>query len=105
MLRATIVKFAMDAAEQIKDPDIGECFDWDPSYVMVGQWCEELGWVSVELRVLLDQIDALLDQLSDDHAAWSDEAINTHPFWQQVRAVAREAICLMPEEPWTSQLT
>jgi hypothetical protein len=102
LLRGTAEKLAMDAGDQIEDPEIGECFDWDPSYEMSSE-CADFGWISAELRALLDRIDDLLNQLSDDRAAWSDEAIITHPLWEQVRRVAREVVPLMPGEPWASQ--
>jgi hypothetical protein len=99
LLRSTAEKFAMEPGDQIKDPDIDECFDWDPSYAM-SERCEDLGWISAELRKRLDGIQELLSQLSNDRAAWSDEAIITNPLWEQVRRVSRETVPLMPKEPW-----
>jgi len=99
LLRSTTEKLAMEPADQIKDPEIDECFDWDPSYEM-SERCEQLGWISAELRRRLDKIEQLLGQLSSDRSAWSDEAITTYPLWEQVRLESREAIPLMPKEPW-----
>jgi hypothetical protein len=93
------MKLAMEPADQIKDPEIDECFDWDPSYDM-SERCEELGWISAELRQRLDRIEELLNRLGGDRTAWSDEAIITHPLWEQVRLVSREAVPLMPKQPW-----
>jgi hypothetical protein len=72
LLRSTVEKLAMAGGDQIKDPEIDECFDWDPSYFMLER-CEELGWISAELGMLLSWIDAFLDQLSDDPRFWSDQ--------------------------------
>jgi hypothetical protein len=89
------------ASGEIKDPAIDECFDWDPSYRM-SERCEELGWIPAELRQRLHRTEELLSQLSSDRTAWSDEAIITHPLWEQVRRVSREAPPLMPKQPWAS---
>jgi len=94
----------MESVDQIKEPAIDECFDWDPSYEMSGR-CEKLGWISAELRRRLDRIEVLLGQLGNDRTAWSDEAIITHPLWEQVRLVSREALPLMPKEPWAPTRT
>jgi hypothetical protein len=67
LLRGTVEKLAMPGEEQVKDPEIDECFDWDPGYLMVER-CQSAGWVSPNLRVLLDAVDALLERLSDDPA-------------------------------------
>jgi hypothetical protein len=101
LLRSTAEKLAMDPADQINDPEIDECFDWDPSYEM-SERSEELGWISEELRQRLDRIEELLSQLSSDRTAWSDKAIITYPLWEQVRLESREAVPLMPKEPWAS---
>lgn len=89
----------MEPADQISDPEIGECFDWDPSYQM-SERCEELGWIPIGLRQRLDRVDGLLSRLSSDRTAWSDAAITTYPLWEEVRLESREAVPLMPEEPW-----
>jgi hypothetical protein len=34
LLRSTVEKLAMAPGDQIEDPEIDECFDWDPSYEM-----------------------------------------------------------------------
>lgn len=101
LLRGTTEKLAMAPADQVKDPEIDECFDWDPSYQM-SERCEERGWISARLRQRLDRIDELLDALSGDRTAWSDEAIITYPLWEQVRQESREAVSLMRAEPWAS---
>jgi hypothetical protein len=99
MLRRTVTKLSQDAAEQIKDPDIDECFEWDPGYPT--SWmCEQAGWISPELRTQLDRIDGLLGRLSDNRDAWSDEAITTLRLWEEVRQAAGECLALMTEEPW-----
>jgi hypothetical protein len=64
--------------------------------------CQELGWIPAELRQRLDKIDELLSQLSGDRTAWSDQAIITYPLWEQVRRVSRDAIPLMPQQPWAT---
>ena len=51
LLRGTVEKLAMAGGDQIKDPEIGECFDWDPSDLMLER-CEDLCWISAELRTL-----------------------------------------------------
>ena len=102
LLRSTVEKLAMAPGDQIEDPEIDECFDWDPSYEM-SERCEDLGWISAELRTLLDGMDTLLGELSDDPRLWSDGAIISDPLWEQVRRASREAVSLMPEEPWSSQ--
>ena len=40
-----------------------------------------VGWVSAELWALLNRMDTLLGQLSEDRSAWSDEAIMANPIW------------------------
>ena len=102
LLRSTTEKLAMEPTDQVNDPEIDECFDWDPSYRM-SERCEELGWISTDLHQRLNRIEELLTQLSSDHTAWSDEAITTYPLWEQVRLESREAIPLMPKEPWVSR--
>jgi hypothetical protein len=99
LLRGTVEKLAMAGRDQIKDPEIVECFDWDPSYLMLER-CEDLGWISAELRTLLDKIDTLLEQLSDDPRMWSDAVIISDPLWEQVRRTSQGALPLMPREPW-----
>jgi hypothetical protein len=99
LLRGTIEKFAMAGRDQIKDPEIDECFDWDPSYLMLER-CEDYGWIPAELRALLNEIDAFLDQLSGDPRMWSDAVIISDPLWEQVRHTSQEALLLMPREPW-----
>ncbi|HUN32143.1 MAG TPA: hypothetical protein VMU95_08975 [Trebonia sp.] len=91
----------MAPADQVSDPVIAECFGWDPSYEM-SERCKEHGWIPAVLRERLDKIEELLSQLSDNHTAWSDEAIFTYPLWERVRQQSREAIPLMPQEPWAS---
>jgi hypothetical protein len=99
MLRRTVTKLGQDASEQIKDPDIDECFEWDPGYPT--SWmCERAGWISPGLRTRLDAIDGLLARLSNNRNAWSDEAIMTLQLWEEVRQAARECLPLMTEEPW-----
>lgn len=103
LLRSTIEKLATHPADQVKDPEIGECFDWDPSYQM-SERCEERGWISPQLRRRLDRIDELLSTLSRDRTAWSDEAIIAYPLWEQVRRESRESVPLMPNEPWAGHI-
>jgi hypothetical protein len=43
-MRGTVEKLAMPGAEQVKDPEIDECFDWDPGYLTVER-CQSAGWV------------------------------------------------------------
>ncbi|MEW9531849.1 hypothetical protein [Microbispora sp. NPDC049125] len=101
MLRETVALLSLDAQHQVTEPSIDECFDWDPSYPASWQ-SKEMGWISSELSDRLDAIDGLLDQLSDDSTAWSDEAIATYPLWEHVRQAAGDALALMPEAPWDS---
>jgi hypothetical protein len=101
LLRSTTEKLAMVPADQVNDPEIDECFDWDPSYRM-SERCEERGWIPAALRRRLDKIEEVLSQLSRDHTAWSDEAIMTYPLWERVRLESRETVPLMPKEPWAS---
>jgi hypothetical protein len=61
--------------------------------------CEDLGWISAELRQLLYALDALLDRLSDDPRFGSDACIIGDPLWQEVRHVSQEASALMPDKP------
>ncbi|REE95776.1 hypothetical protein [Thermomonospora umbrina] len=89
-LRHSVVGLAMDAREQIRDPDVGECFLW------------EAVWVSGELRSRLDALDHLLERLSDAADAWTGEAIGTMPLREEVRGVARECSGRMPAEPWSA---
>ena len=103
LLRGTVEKLAMPGEEQVKDPEIDECFDWDPGYLMVERY-QSAGWVSPNLRVLLDSVDALLDRLSDDPRFWSDAAIVGDPLWAQVRCTSEKAAALMPSEPWNEQV-
>jgi hypothetical protein len=91
----------MDPEDQLKDPEICECFDWDPSYRM-SERCEERGWISAQLRQRLDCINELLRALSGDRTAWTDEAITTYPLWEEVRLESRGALPLMQKEPWVS---
>ncbi|HEX9030817.1 MAG TPA: hypothetical protein VF834_03165 [Streptosporangiaceae bacterium] len=86
LLRGTVEKLAMAGGDQIEDPEIDECFDWDPSYLML-DWCEAVGWVPGELRAFLDQIDSMLTRLSADPRLWSDAAIVGDPLWERVRLV------------------
>ncbi|MFD0683922.1 hypothetical protein [Actinomadura fibrosa] len=103
MLRRSVIKLGLEGAEQIKDPDVGECFEWDPGYP--ASWmCEQVGWISPELRSQLDELDALLDRLSADRRAWTDDAIMTLPLWEETRQVARRCLPLMTEEPWTEEV-
>jgi hypothetical protein len=99
LLRGTVEKLAMAGRDQIKDAEIDEGFDWDPSYLMLER-CEDFGWIPARLRALLDKIDTLLDQLSADPRMWSDAAIISDPLWEQVRHISREALLLMPKKPW-----
>jgi hypothetical protein len=101
-LRGTVEKLAMPGEEQVKDPEIDECFDWDLGYLIVDR-CQSAGWVSADLRVLLDSVDALLDRLSDDPRFWSDASIVGDPLWDQVRCTSRKAAALMPSAPWNEQ--
>jgi hypothetical protein len=102
-LRDAVSKLALDGVEQIKDPDVDECFLWDvchpPSWI-----CEALGWISPELRTRLDEIDRLLERLSDDPGAWNDEAITSLPLWDETRHAARRCLPLMPDEPWAAEV-
>jgi hypothetical protein len=66
--------------------------------------CEALGWISPELRIRLDEMDQLLDRLSDDPSAWNDEAITSLPLWDETRDAARRCLPLMPAEPWTEEV-
>ena len=102
LLRGTVEKLAMPGEEQVKDPEVDECFDWDLGYLMVGR-CQGAGWVSPDLRVLLDSVDALLDRLSDDPRFWSDASIVGDPLWEQVRCTSKKAAALMATEPWNEQ--
>jgi len=99
LLRGTVEKLAMPGEDQINDPAIEEGFDWDPSYLMVDR-CQDLGWITAELRGLLDALDGLLDRLSDDPRFWSDACIVSDPLWRHIRRVSQEAAALMPERPW-----
>ena len=102
LLRGTVEKLAMPGEEQVKDPEIDECFDWDPGYLMLDR-CRSAGWVSPNLRVLLDSVDALLDRLSADPRFWSDASIVGDSLWDQVRCASKEAATLMPSDPWNEQ--
>jgi hypothetical protein len=102
LLRGTVEKLAMPGEEQIKDPEIDECFDWDPGYLMVDR-CQSAGWVSPGLLGLLESVDALLDRLSGDPRFWSDAAIVGDPLWVQVRCTSKKAAALMPSDPWNEQ--
>ena len=33
----------MPGEEQVKDPEIDECFDWDPGYLMVDRFRRRMG--------------------------------------------------------------
>jgi hypothetical protein len=101
-LRGAVEKLATDGAEQITDPDVGECFLWEVGYPPAWM-CEALGWITPELRTRLDEIDRLLERLSADQNAWTDEAIRTPPLWDETRRAARRCFPLMPEEPWTAE--
>lgn len=99
LLRESVADLATDAVEQIADPASDDAFDWEVSYPG-SLLSEEAGWISPRLREHLDVLDALLGRLSKDRSAWSHEAIANHPLWHEVRARAREALELMPAEPW-----
>lgn len=101
MLRETVALLCLAAQQQVTEPFVDECFDWDPAYPASWQ-SKEMGWISPELSNRLNEIDALLDRLSADSTAWSDEAIATYPLWEHVRRAAGEALALMPEAPWDS---
>jgi hypothetical protein len=103
LMRRALRLLALDGAEQVKYGEVGDCFDWDAAYPMLAAWCSGLGWVSPELQAELDRIDTLLGQLSDDKAAWTDEAIIGNPLWTLVRGAAGEALAMMPEQPLASQ--
>lgn len=103
MLRRSVIKLGLEGAEQIKDPDVDECFEWDSGYP--ASWmCERAGWISPELRSRLDELDSLLDRLSADCRAWTDDAIMTLPLWEETRQAARRCLPLMTEEPWTEEV-
>jgi hypothetical protein len=54
-LRGAVEQLTLDGVEQIKDPNVDECFLWDVGYPP--SWtCEALGWISPELRSRLDEI-------------------------------------------------
>ena len=99
LLRDTVEKLAMPGEEQIKDPEMDECFDWDPGYLMVDR-CQSAGWVSPDLLVSLDSVDTLLDRLSRDPRCWSDASVVGDPLWDQVRSTSKKAVALMPIAPW-----
>jgi hypothetical protein len=65
--------------------------------------CQGAGWVSPNLRVLLDSVDALLDRLSDDPRFWSDASTVGDSLWEQVRCTSKKAAALMATEPWNEQ--
>lgn len=44
-LRGAVKKLVMDSAEQIKDPDVDECFTWYAGYPPAWM-CEALGWIT-----------------------------------------------------------
>jgi hypothetical protein len=102
LLRGTLEKLAMPGKEQIKDPEIDECFDWNPGYLMMDH-CQRAGWVSPNLRVVLDSVDVLLDHLSGDPRFWSDASIVGDPLWDQVRCTSKKAAALMLSDPWNEQ--
>jgi hypothetical protein len=102
-LRGAVEKLALEGGEQIKDPDVGECFLWDVAYGPAWM-CEAIGWITPELRTQLDEVDRLLDRLSVDRDAWTDEAIMTLPRWEETRHAARGCLPLMPIEPWTAEV-
>lgn len=98
-LRDSVAKLAMNAQEQTRDPDVDECFEWEAGYPVLWR-SEEAGWVSPELRSRLNALDQLLDQLSNDPNAWTDEAIRTMPLWEGTRRAARDCLSLMQATPW-----
>jgi hypothetical protein len=97
-MRNALQKLSLDGGEQVKDVEVEDCFDWESAYLMLADWCDELG-VSPELQTRLDDIDGLLLQLSEDKTAWTDDAIIGYPAWELVRGVARATLALMPEQP------
>ncbi|MFD0901804.1 hypothetical protein ACFQ11_15500 [Actinomadura sediminis] len=99
ILRDSVARVAMNAQDQIRDPDVHECFMWEAGYPVLWR-SEEAGWVSPELRSRLDALDHLLDQLSDAPGAWTDEAIMLLPLWEEARRAALECLVLMPTAPW-----
>nr|WP_157554277.1 hypothetical protein [Herbidospora sakaeratensis] len=79
--------------------------DFDAAYQ--ASWLSrEAGWISEELSAYLDAIDQHTTALTEEGSApWSAEGLRSHPTWEQVRGVARNALALMPPEPWTGGST
>ena len=105
LLRAALGHLAWSATEQIAwlgsdmHPDeLG--LDYDHAYGV--SWRpREAGWISGELPGLLEEVDRLLAELTDEGAnPWSAEGLRTHPTWQRLRVLARRALARMPPIPW-----
>jgi hypothetical protein len=99
---------ARSAAEQIallerEHVDVDErALSYADVYQLVSQ-LHERGWITDHQRRLLDQINRLLSNLSDDRTdwrgwLWSDEALSIDPRWIEIRRSASEALVALQHE-------
>ena len=47
------------------------------------------------LTSILGQIDAIFQQLGDDHASWTPLALKNSPKWEEIRKLSKEALILI----------
>ncbi|MBE1589579.1 hypothetical protein ACFPOI_09385 [Nonomuraea angiospora] len=105
LLRDALKHLAWPAADQVAwlgsamHPD-ELALDFDHAYGV--SWMpREAGWISDELSGLLDEIDRLTAELTDEGPQpWSAEGLQSHPTWQRLRVLACHALALMPPAPW-----
>ncbi|WP_271215730.1 hypothetical protein [Streptosporangium carneum] len=75
--------------------------DFDAVYPASWQ-SREAGWISEGLAAVLSTIDQKLTALTEQgSSAWTEEALHSHPGWQELRGLAHRALTLMLAEPWS----
>lgn len=105
-LRETVHHLALPAHEQLQW--IGSmCIDelaLDFDAVCPASWqSREAGWISEKLAAILSAIDQkLIDLTEQGPSAWTEEALHSHPGWEELRGLAHHALALMPAEPWST---
>ncbi|MFI7233444.1 hypothetical protein ACIBO5_60590 [Nonomuraea angiospora] len=111
LLREALGYLSLSPSEQIEWIDsVGVGVDelalqFDDGYLP--SWsAREAGWLSNELAGHLDEINQHLSDLTDEGPdPWRSEGLRRHPTWEQIRSLSRDALSLMPLEPWIGSST
>ncbi|MEU0566210.1 hypothetical protein ABZ297_12545 [Nonomuraea sp. NPDC005983] len=110
LLREALRYLSLSSSEQIEWIDSVEvgadelALQFDDGHLP--SWLvREAGWLSDELAGHLEEVNQLSDLTDEGPAPWSPGGLRRHPTWERIRGLARDALNLMPPEPWIGSST